>query len=109
MLVPQPTAKQTLEAEYEALSALGRAVTSLKEAVAITVDVSEGECEEVKRGLESLESKVRALIFYDDASGSQGYFAKYERQGSQVRIHVQRNTAQDFLVGFERWCVIADD
>lgn len=76
------SAPSRLKLEYEALSALGRAVPSLQESVAITQDVSEG---------------------------SRGYFATYERVNGSVRITVRRDTAQDFLVSFPRWCVVADD
>ena len=93
--------KKQLEREYDALSRLGMMVSSLTEAVAITEDVSEGELES-----NSSPSAKADLNYF---TGSWGYFAGFTRQGSAVRVNVRKHRATDFLVGFERWCVIADD
>jgi hypothetical protein len=52
---------------------------------------------------------MRADLF-PYSTGSCGYFAAYNRlRGGAVRVQVKKDRATDFLVGFERWCVIADD
>jgi hypothetical protein len=40
--------------------------------------------------------------------GSSGYFANFTREAGATRIRVKKETATDFLVGFDRWCVLAE-
>ncbi|SCV74142.1 BQ2448_6574 [Microbotryum intermedium] len=72
-----------LRLEYSTLHSLGKGLPGLKEAVCVTQDVSEG---------------------------SSGYFAEYSMtQGGARKVDVRKKTVRDFLVGFERWCIIVDD
>ncbi|GAA5914737.1 hypothetical protein JCM8208_000686 [Rhodotorula glutinis] len=76
-------AVRQLQVEYATLSRLGGACKSLREAVCITSDVSEG---------------------------SSGFFATYTREkGSRVRIAVKQKTVNDFLIAYDRWIKVAED
>ncbi|BGP14307.1 hypothetical protein JCM10213_004434 [Rhodosporidiobolus nylandii] len=68
--------------EFDALSQVARAAPSLREAVAITSDVSEG---------------------------SSGYFAQFRREKGRTRITLKHKTVNDFLIGYDRWVKVEDD
>ncbi|GAA6049021.1 hypothetical protein JCM3770_005443 [Rhodotorula araucariae] len=69
--------------EYATLSRLGGACRTLREAVCITSDVSEG---------------------------STGYFARYTpERGGRLRITVKMQTVNDFLIGYDRWVQVQED
>ncbi|KAM0754940.1 hypothetical protein T439DRAFT_322000 [Meredithblackwellia eburnea MCA 4105] len=66
--------------EFKALSTIGQACQSLRTAVAITLDVSQG---------------------------AMGYFATFsQREGKRVHVDLKKMTVQDFLISFSRWCVM---
>ncbi|GAA5829287.1 hypothetical protein JCM11251_004993 [Rhodosporidiobolus azoricus] len=68
--------------EFEAMSMLARACKGLREAVAITSDISEG---------------------------SSGYFATFTREKGRTRITLKHTTVRDFLIGYDRWVKVEDD
>ncbi|GAA5898640.1 uncharacterized protein JCM6883_003376 [Sporobolomyces salmoneus] len=68
--------------EFKAFGKLAKACTSLKEAVAIDQDVSEG---------------------------TSGYFATFKREKGKIRISQKAKTACDFLVGYDRWIRVEED
>ncbi|SGY47042.1 BQ5605_C001g00489 [Microbotryum silenes-dioicae] len=72
-----------LRLEYSTLHSLGKGLPTLKEAVCVTQDTSEA---------------------------SSGYFAEYSftPQGAR-RVDVKKKLVRDFLVDFERWCIIVDE
>ncbi|GAA6034800.1 hypothetical protein JCM8097_009305 [Rhodosporidiobolus ruineniae] len=70
-------------AEFEAMRVLKGACKRLREAVAITRDVS---------------------------GGSRGYFARfYTNAAGKQCISLQQRTAHDFLIGYERWVRVKED
>ncbi|GAA5921364.1 hypothetical protein JCM3775_003009 [Rhodotorula graminis] len=76
-------AVRQLQVEYATLSRLGGVCKSLREAVCITSDVSEG---------------------------SSGFFATYTREkGARVRIAVKQKTVNDFLIAYDRWIKVEED
>ncbi|GAA5946417.1 hypothetical protein JCM3765_000233 [Sporobolomyces pararoseus] len=68
--------------EFQSFGKLAKACTSLKEAVAIDQDVSEG---------------------------TTGYFATFEREKGKIRIAQKMRTANDFLVSYDRWIRVEED
>ncbi|GAA5849640.1 hypothetical protein JCM3766R1_003310 [Sporobolomyces carnicolor] len=68
--------------EFQSFGKLAKACVNLKQAVAIDQDVSEG---------------------------TTGYFATFEREKGKIRISQTRRTANDFLVGYDRWIRVEDD
>ncbi|GAA6000525.1 hypothetical protein JCM10207_008052 [Rhodosporidiobolus poonsookiae] len=74
-----PTQKR---AEFDALAQVGQTCKRLREAVAITSDVSEG---------------------------SSGYFATYTRERGSTRIALVKKTVNEFLIGYDRWVQVEDD
>ncbi|GAA5825750.1 hypothetical protein JCM5353_001409 [Sporobolomyces roseus] len=68
--------------EFESFAKLVKAVPSLKEAVAIDQDVSEG---------------------------TTGYFASFAKEKGKIRISQKMRTANDFLVSYDRWVRVEED
>ncbi|GAA6061650.1 hypothetical protein JCM10212_002527 [Sporobolomyces blumeae] len=75
-------ARARAELEFESFSKLVRACPSLQEAVAIDQDVSEG---------------------------TSGYFASFQKEKGKTRIRQKMQTANDFLVSYERWVRVIED
>ncbi|GAA5911518.1 hypothetical protein JCM6882_000525 [Rhodosporidiobolus microsporus] len=68
--------------EFEGMALLARACKSLREAVALTRDVSDG---------------------------SAGYFATFTREKGRTRITLKHKTVNDFLIAYDRWVRVEDD
>ncbi|GAA6009289.1 hypothetical protein JCM11491_004259 [Sporobolomyces phaffii] len=68
--------------EFQSFGKLAKACPSLREAVAIDQDVSEG---------------------------TTGFFANFAKEKGKIRISQKMRTANDFLVSYERWIRVEDD
>ncbi|GAA5861260.1 hypothetical protein JCM8547_008536 [Rhodosporidiobolus lusitaniae] len=82
LLMGKRDSKRQKLREFESMGKLAKAVPGLREAVAITSDVSEG---------------------------SSGYFATFTRERGKTRIVLKHKTVNDFLIHYDRWVRVEDD